>query len=283
MKGIDELALAWRTDLMFARFDGIVESRGDHLVVRTPGNPTYWWGNYLLFDQPPRAGQADDWIAAFDETIRLEQPQSSHLAFGIDTAEDFAVPEDFAAAGLTKVRSVALTLQPGMLDPALPPLAREFQVRALELPARIPQVVELEAAVNAADGDEAHAEPGYSEFRTRQMQRYAAMQDAGLGHWFGVFARTPRGEQLVSSCGLFRDKRGGGATARFQYVCTHPEWRERGLATALIHAVCRHGLEVMHDDTLVIVADPGDRAIRIYETLGFEREREVFLLERPPR
>lgn len=283
MKPIDQLALAWRTDLIFARFDGLVEPRGDHLVVRTPTNPTYWWGNYLLFEQPPREGQADDWIAAFDETIRLEQPASSHLAFGIDAAQDFELPPDFAAAGLVKDRSTVLTLQRDMLDPAQPPLAREFQVRALELPARIAQVVELQAAVNAADGEGAHAEPAYSEFRTRQMERYAAMQDAGLGHWFGVFARTPRGEQLVASCGLFRDRRGGGAVARFQYVCTHPEWRERGLATALIHAVCRHGLEVMHDETLVIVADPADRAIRIYETLGFERERDVFTLERAPR
>jgi hypothetical protein len=43
------LSLGWRSDLVFARFDGEVVDRGNHLLVRTPGNPTFWWGNFLLF------------------------------------------------------------------------------------------------------------------------------------------------------------------------------------------------------------------------------------------
>lgn len=277
MKPIDQLALGWRTHLLFPRFDGQIEDRGNHLVVRTPHNPTYWWGNFLLFEHPPKAGEVDDWIAAFDATIRMEQPESTHLTFGIAGGGDFEVPADFAAAGLVKERTTILTLSRGLLDPAVPPLSRDFQIRALELPARIGQVVELDAAINAGE----HPEPGYSAFREREMQRYTAMQDAGLGHWFGVFARTPRGEQLVASCGLFREKRAAGSISRFQDVGTHPEWRQRGLATALVHAVARHGFEVMADETIVIGADPDDRAIRIYETVGFEPEGDIYSLVRP--
>ena len=38
-----ELSLGWRTDLIFARFDGEVVARDDCLVVRTPTNPGFWW------------------------------------------------------------------------------------------------------------------------------------------------------------------------------------------------------------------------------------------------
>ena len=47
-------SLGWRTDLIFARFDGEVVPRCDHLVIRAPHNPTFWWGNFLLYDHAPR-------------------------------------------------------------------------------------------------------------------------------------------------------------------------------------------------------------------------------------
>ena len=53
-------SLGWRTDLIFPRFDGVVTDRGDYLVVRTPSNPGFYWGNFLLLDAP--AGPlADSW------------------------------------------------------------------------------------------------------------------------------------------------------------------------------------------------------------------------------
>ena len=53
-----ELSAGWRTDLIFARFDGELIERPDCLVVRTPANPSFWWGNFLLFDHAPKAGWA---------------------------------------------------------------------------------------------------------------------------------------------------------------------------------------------------------------------------------
>ena len=65
---------------------------------------------------------------------------------------------------------------------------------------------------------------------------------------------------------------------------THPLWRRRGLCSALIHAVCSHGFDRMGLDTLVIVADPDDVAIGLYEALGFERGASTWHLEKaPPR
>jgi hypothetical protein len=40
--------LGYRTDLAILELEGgQVADRGDHLVIRTPGNPDYWWGNFL--------------------------------------------------------------------------------------------------------------------------------------------------------------------------------------------------------------------------------------------
>jgi len=49
-------SLGYRTDLIFPRFDGEIIDREGYLVIRTPTNPTYFWGNFLLFQNPPGAG-----------------------------------------------------------------------------------------------------------------------------------------------------------------------------------------------------------------------------------
>ena len=84
MKPVEQLSLGWRTHLIFPRFDAIIAERADCLLVRTPHNPTYFWGNFLLFDRPPRVGEAASWLTLFAAEISALQPESSHLAFGID-------------------------------------------------------------------------------------------------------------------------------------------------------------------------------------------------------
>lgn len=252
--------------------------RGDHLRVRSPASPSYWWGNFLLYDRAPQPGEAAAWQQAFDAEIVRAQPGTGHFAIGIDASAPFALPEDFAAAGIELSTLAVLTLTRDRL--CVPPKALdgEFGLRVAELPARSGALVDLQVAAN-----EAALEPqAYRAFRTDQMRRYTAMQDAGLGHAFAAFTRTPQGERPVADCGLYRDGRGPGSVARFQLVETHPQWRRRGLCSALLHRACRHGFEVMGVETLVIVADPQDVAIGIYESLGFRRDGEIYQLERAP-
>jgi hypothetical protein len=56
LKPFEALSLGWRSHLIFPRFDGHVTAREHYLLVRTPHDPTYWWGNFLLFDHAPREG-----------------------------------------------------------------------------------------------------------------------------------------------------------------------------------------------------------------------------------
>ena len=278
--GVDAggLSLGWRTDLIFARFDGQVSDRGNHWRVLTPSNPTFWWGNFLLFQHAPGPGDFERWMALFEEEIAGAQPAARHRAFGIDVRERLALPPEFAAAGFALDEATVLTLaRDQLLAPREPPEGFEFRV--LELLRDGAAMVDKQVAV-----DQAHHEPvGYRLFAERQMARYAAMQRAGLGHWFGLAAKVDGRPALVASCGLFRDPARDDGLGRFQVVSTHPAWRRRGLCTALVHAVCRHGFEAMGLRTLVMVADPADVAIGIYESLGFRRGVSAWQFERAPR
>ena len=62
---MDVTSLGNRTDLALLRLGGTeVEDKGDHLVVRSPHNPTFWWGNFLLLAQVPPAVDTDRWMTA---------------------------------------------------------------------------------------------------------------------------------------------------------------------------------------------------------------------------
>ncbi len=272
------LSLGWRTDLVFARFDGQVSDHGNHWRVLTPSNPTFWWGNFLLFQHAPGPDDLERWMALFEEEIVESQPAARHRAFGVDVRERLALPPEFAAAGFALNEATVLTLARDQLPaPREPPEGFEFRV--LELPRDGAAVVDKQVVV-----DQARYEPvDYRLFAERQMARYAAMQRAGLGHWFGLAATVDGQPVLVASCGLFRDPARGDGVGRFQVVSTHPAWRRRGLCTALVHAVCRHGFEAMGLRTLVMVADPADVAIGVYESLGFRRGVSTWQFERPPR
>ena len=59
-------SLGFRTDLaLLERAGSTIEDCGDHLVVRSPSNPTFYWGNFLLLDHVPAADRVDAWLDRF--------------------------------------------------------------------------------------------------------------------------------------------------------------------------------------------------------------------------
>ena len=73
-------SLGYRTDLIFPEFDGQIIDRGDYLVILTPTNPTFYWGNFLIFPKPPVEGDLDKWKAMFTEEIG-SIIQAEHFTF----------------------------------------------------------------------------------------------------------------------------------------------------------------------------------------------------------
>jgi RimJ/RimL family protein N-acetyltransferase len=253
-------SLGFRTDVALRALEGAeITDRGDHLVVRTPGHPEFWWGNFLLLAQVPGPGEAGVWLARF----AAEFPAARHVAFGVDTTADAALPEDLAAAGLAAEHAVVLTAA----RPNPPPHpSTGAEVRLLDSDADWRQSVEL--AIRCHDGDE----PAFLERRAMARRR---LTQAGAGAWFGAFADG----RLQAQLGLFDV---GDGYARYQHVETDPRARRRGLAGTLLWAAGRYGREVLGTSTFVIVADPADVAIRIYQACGFTPREAQLSFDRPP-
>ena len=75
------ISLGFRTDLMLRKMAGsLITDSAAHVVVRTPTNPGFWWGNFVLFNAPAQQGDATRWRAAVSD----EFPEAPHLALGVD-------------------------------------------------------------------------------------------------------------------------------------------------------------------------------------------------------
>ena len=82
-------SLALATDLDVLALDRVIERRDGFLLVRSPGNPTFYWGNFLLFDREPAPGDGPRWEALFDEAFG-DDPRVKHRTFAWDRTDGVA-------------------------------------------------------------------------------------------------------------------------------------------------------------------------------------------------
>lgn len=258
-------SFGYRTDLIFPRFNGEISDRGNYLVIRTPSNPTYWWGNFLLFNGPPAEEDFERWQTLFAEEIGAP-PTVKHMTFGWDTVSgEQGYIKPFLEVGFKLDELLVLTTR--SVNPP-PKLNAEVNIRPLH------ESWEWQAAIqNQIDcHDEGFADGNYQLFKERQFAAYRAMSEAGCGHWFGAFL----GEKLVADLGVFTD----GEVGRFQAVETHPDFRRRGICGTLVHQASSFAFEHMGAGTLVMVADEHYHAAKVYESVGFRPTEKQVALER---
>ena len=248
------MSRSWQTDLALLEASGsTVEHHDDHLVVRTPDNPTYHWGNFLLLRRAPLPQEVDGWLTRFGATF----PGSRHVAIGIDDPQgEAAALRPLAERGFEVDLSAVMTAS-HLAQPARP--TGDAVLRPLASDRDWDQRVALGIACHGAERG-----PAYGDFARRRAAAERRLVDSGRGAWFGAFA----GKRMVAGLGIVR---AGAGLARYQEVETHPEHRRQGLASALVHAAGEHAVNALGSATLVIVADPSYHAYRLYERLGFRR------------
>ncbi|MGI8577911.1 MAG: GNAT family N-acetyltransferase [Nocardioidaceae bacterium] len=262
---MDVISLGYQTDLALLQLGGSrIADRGDHLVVRSPHNPTHWWGNFMLVSYVPPAADVNRWLEAFAS----EFPKAGHVALGFDgISGSVGDLMGFEAAGLKPEAQTVMTAQ-SVHEPPRP--NREATYREMTNDDDWAQQVALRLACNDT------LEPvAYRDFASQRAATARTLVEAGHGAWFGAFLDG----QLASAMGLFA---AGPGLARFQSVETHPQARGRGLAGTLVHYVSRYGLDRLGAHTLVMVADPDYPAIRIYRCVGFTDTETQLQVERPP-
>ena len=263
---MDVQSIAYKTDLALLKLGGsVVEDRSDHLVVRTPHNPTFHWGNFVLLDRPPAAQEVPGVLAEFDAAF----PDSRHRAIGVDVTTDRAEAlAPLVEAGLSLEIAAVMTAR-ATRPPPRPDTQASY--RPLTSDDDWGQRVALSARCN-----ENHETDDYLGFATARAATDRLLTESGHGAWWGAFHEG----RLVSSLGLFR---AGAGLGRFQSVETDPDFRGRGLAGTLVHHVSRWGLSELGAETLVMVADPEYVAIRVYRSVGFAETERQTQLHQPDR
>ena len=250
-------SLGLTTDLMFIDYNGSISSRANYYVVRTVSNPSFWYGNLLIFDAPPAPGDFERWIALFKKEI-AEKQKTQHMVFLWDTVNgEKGTTDQFLKYGFELDQTVVLTtnqvILPGKYN-------ADIKVRVLESDEDWDQA--LINQIKCRDESNGETSEDHTKFKGTQMANYRAMQIDGLGNWYGAFLD----KVLIGDLGLFFQEK----TGRFQNVGTHPDYRRKGVCATLVYEVSKMALLNHNLEHLVMVADENYHAAGIYESVGFK-------------
>ncbi|MEO6144646.1 MAG: GNAT family N-acetyltransferase [Dermatophilaceae bacterium] len=258
------LSPGWATDLAVLEHSGsIVEDRGDHLLVRTPGNPDFHWGHCLFVTDRGAVDDAGRWVKTFQSAF----PEATWVAIGLAR-----MPDDQSAwADL----GVDLELDDVLTTHTLPrqtPLPEGYTVRRFS---GEDWGQSVDRAVAENDRTDEHDPEGFERFARRQVEARRLLSEREVGASFGAFADGI----LVSDLGIVRCV----TTARYQSVGTHEEHRRRGLASHLLGFAARWSAD-RGCDRWVIVTEATNPAGRVYRSLGFAPDTgNAQAYRKPPR
>lgn len=258
-----DLPPGWFTDLAISELAGaIVEEHNDYIVLRSPNNPDYHWGNCILVTDPRSVNDANRWIARFHEV----HPGADWISIGLT-----AFPTDTAGWDVANVELEQLDVLTSHTLPHSAPLPAGYTSRQL-IPADWDWILARELAENDLTG---YYEPArYERFIRDCHSEQQALCARGAAAWFGAFD----GEKLVSDLGIVRC----GTTARYQAVGTHPDHRRRGLASHLLGEAAQWAASNGCDHWVILTEATND-AGRVYRRAGLAPDiASVNAYRRPP-
>jgi GNAT superfamily N-acetyltransferase len=254
------LPLGWHTDLAVLRRTGsTIDDRPDHIVVRTPDNPLYHWGNFVLVTDADALGDAARWLELFE----AEFPDAAHRSIGL-----VADPPDesvWTALDLTIEHDDVLASD---VCPEPTPVPQGYLVKPITDAVEWEQSNGLRVAEFAPDdAREARFERNTTE------ARIAMSQEDGVA-WFGAF----HGDQLAAELGIVDC---GDGVARYQAVVTDKAHRRRGLASHLLGVAAAWARD-RGARTWVILAEVDGDAGRLYRARGFTPRAQGTRASRKP-
>lgn len=257
-------SLEFATDLIVHDGQTEIHMFADRFVQRTPKEPNYWFGNRVVFNDPPIS--AGDLIAQFHADLST----AKHICLGWDipNLDLQSVKNVFESTGLRVEQGDVLSLRQDLT-----------RVEA-------PKGIFIRPLVSASDWQQSEAigradllkdnmpEAGLD---TYLMNKSAARQEQiakGLGQWFGAFD----GDTLAGDMGIFNNEQ----LIRYQSVQTHETYRRRGICSALLCASLDWARSRAPNALPVIVANADTDAGRLYRRAGFELAETTIAAYRPP-
>lgn len=246
------LTLGTLTDVAVLTLGGShVEDLGDHVVVSTPANPSFHWGNFFIVLEP--AADPDRWLPRFQERF----PAADHRCFVLP---DRSCDDAWICAGLEVSDEDALS---SLTPPSRTPTPHGYDVRPI-------QGSDWEAYVAAELLDNQRTgrrDPAlFNPYVRAQAATRERLSRQGVAHFLGAFI----GNVATASLGivLCPPIQGHSGLARFQHVQTDADHRRRGLARHLLGEAGRWAAAAGATE-FVIVAEHGSDASRLYQSAGF--------------
>jgi len=213
-------------------------------------NPVWWALGFRHSDMAHAVGRARRYhgdVSVFAAVDTFDKGSWGHLAELVGVAGTCAVirgdiPSDVPPGWLVKGRGWGRQMLVGIGGLADVELLQTRQLTTDD----VPLMLDLVSVTN----------PGPFRSGTIEMGRY-------YGHF--------EGDRLASMAG---ERLGFDGYTEISAVCTHPDFRRRGLASALTHHVAMGILE-RGEQPFLHVAESNVSAHRVYKDLGFVERRSV--------
>lgn len=268
-------SLAFHSDLFLAGICGQVIHRGRYTVVSTPDNPDFWWGNYLVYPEPPGEDDAERWLA--DHARELPHIRVRLFTWDRPDGARGAI-DPFVTAGFELDESVILT---ATREELVKPRRWNPDVRVAPLASDADWAAAERAQTNAFAPRRSGTLDDIRRFVDRQHVLFRRMQGMGVGRWWGAWL----GAELVGSLGLVRvpgTADNPEVVGRFQLVGVDPRSGGRGVCSTMVYEVARRALVDDGLPVLVMAADASYHAARVYEGVGFRpTERLAAVIDKP--
>ncbi len=244
-----------QTDLFFLEEDSIVEHHADAIVIKSPSNPEFFFGNYLIFNRSNTELDVHHYVERFNQAFS-DAKGINHVAFSWDIG--FPIDQLSIPASYSKDLLRSLTFQGDME----PPKKLPFFIKPIETDSEWDQVKTSQAALMLE-----FAQDDVEKMLTRRISNYRRLIENGEGIWLGAFD----GSTLAGNLGIFHRNN----LARFQNVSTTAQYRSRGICKTLIKTAVQLVEQKNPYISFVIQTEQGSIAEQIYLSLGFIPTEEV--------
>jgi len=246
-------SLSYSTLLQALKHTSSIDDKGEYIVVKTEGNPNYYWGNFILF-KDSNINLAPNQLESLFHKEFSNMPLQ-HCAFAWDSIignEDFVA--EFVSQGykfewdevlVTSFPNKPVNYNQDYTYRIITDISEWEKVKNLHMKCYCPNSsLEERIYVNKLVDD--------IEFIVKE----------NLGVWMGAF----KGENLIGDMGLFKTD---NQTGLIQFVKTDIQYRKLGVCRSLLYNLINLGLETFGMRDFVMVADKSKNSARIYKTVGF--------------
>jgi ribosomal protein S18 acetylase RimI-like enzyme len=247
-------SLFLRTEMIFWRELSQIEDIGEAIIIRTPQNPTWNWGNLLVLASPPKLEEIPKWLRVIDEKLLIEPKTTYRMMTWQSGPAEESVVQQLKEEGLKSTLGQILTLRT-----LLPPRHSNPNVIVKEITGDDPLWKEV-LAINIEAFSPGF--PNYEVFATRNIEEHRKMIAKGLGKWYVAMV----GGEAAGTVGIYP----GEGVYRYQEVAVREKFRRQSVASTMVYEAARRALVERADHTQVMVADDEKDAIRVYKSLGFE-------------